>query len=180
MVKKLKRMADAKKASPATLLDSNLAGTVKDSAQQIWLAGMGAFSKAQAEGGKVFETLVSEGMKLQRKTQSVAEDRISDVAGRMTAVADGVSSKAGAQWDKLESIFEDRVAKALHKLGVPSRADIDTLIARIDALNAQLGNAPARAAAKRAKPVKAVTTARKVATKVAKAVKKPVARRARA
>jgi poly(hydroxyalkanoate) granule-associated protein len=185
MVKKLKKMADAKKASPATLLDSHLAATVKDSAQQIWLAGMGAFSKAQAEGGKVFETLVSEGMKLQRKTQSVAEDRISEVAGRMTAVADGVSSKAGAQWDKLETIFEDRVAKALHKLGVPSRADIDTLIARIDALNAQLGNAPAgktpsRTAAKRSKPMKAVTTARHMATKVAKSVKKPAARRARA
>jgi poly(hydroxyalkanoate) granule-associated protein len=184
MVKKLKKMADAKKASPATLLDSHLAATVKDSAQQIWLAGMGAFSKAQAEGGKVFETLVSEGMKLQRKTQSVAEDRISEVAGRMTAVADGVSSKAGAQWDKLETIFEDRVAKALHKLGVPSRADIDTLIARIDALNAQLGIAPVgkastRTAAKRSKPMKAATTTRKVATKVAKTVKKPAARRAR-
>jgi poly(hydroxyalkanoate) granule-associated protein len=43
----------------------------KDSAQQIWLAGMGAFSKAQAEGGKVFEALIQEGMSLQRKTQGI-------------------------------------------------------------------------------------------------------------
>ena len=51
MVKKLKQMADKKAASASGLFDSALAGAVKDSAQQIWLAGMGAFSKAQAEGG---------------------------------------------------------------------------------------------------------------------------------
>ena len=66
MVKKLKQMANKKAASSANLLDSALAGSVKDSAQQIWLAGMGAFSKAQEEGGKVFETLVKEGMSLQK------------------------------------------------------------------------------------------------------------------
>ncbi|MFL6681689.1 MAG: phasin family protein, partial [Burkholderiaceae bacterium] len=58
MVKKLSRIAAKKAASPAGLLDSQLASSVKDSAQQIWLAGMGAFAKAQAEGGKVFEALV--------------------------------------------------------------------------------------------------------------------------
>ncbi len=143
MVKKLKKIAQEQSTSPAGLLDNQLAGSIKESAQQIWLAGMGAFARAQAEGGKVFEALVSEGTKLQRKTQSVAEDRITEVAGRMTAVADGVTAKAGAQWDKLESIFEDRVSKALNKLGVPSRSDIDTLVERIDALAAKLGDAPA-------------------------------------
>ncbi len=175
MVKKLKKMAEAQKTSPAGLLDGPMAGNIKESAQQIWLAGMGAFSRAQAEGGKVFEALVTEGMKLQRKTQSVAEDRITEVAGKMTAVADGVTAKAGAQWDKLESIFEERVSKALNKLGVPSRADIDALIERIDALGAKLGKttvAPA-AGTKRAVPAKAAkapatkpAAPRKRATKV--------------
>jgi poly(hydroxyalkanoate) granule-associated protein len=173
MVKKLRKMADAKKASPASLLDNELAANIKDSAQQIWLAGMGAFSKAQAEGGKVFEALVGEGMKLQRKTQSIAEDKLGDVASRMTAVADGVTSKAGAQWDKLESIFEERVAKALNKLGVPSRTDVDALIQRIDSLSARLGGttaAPKTRASKASKasnaPVK--TTAKSPAKPAAK------------
>lgn len=147
MVKKLQKMAEKKAANPAGLLDSQLAGLVKDSAQQIWLAGMGAFSKAQAEGGKVFETLMKEGMSLQKKTQGLAEERISAVTHKMTAVADGVSDKAGAQWDKLETIFEERVAKALNKMGVPSRKDIDALIKRIDELNAKVGGS-----AKAAKP----------------------------
>lgn len=115
-----------------------LAQAVKDSAQQIWLAGMGAFAKAQQEGGKVFEALVKEGAGLQRKTQTVAEERFADVAQKVTAVAEEVGSKAGQQWDKLESIFEQRVAKALHHLGVPARDEVQALTDRIDALSAQV------------------------------------------
>jgi poly(hydroxyalkanoate) granule-associated protein len=115
MVKKLKKMAQQKAANPAGLLDNPMAQMVKDSAQQIWLAGMGAFSKAQSEGGKVFEALMKEGLSLQKKTQGIAEERISAVTSKMSAVAGDVSGKAGAQWDKLESIFEARVEKALNK-----------------------------------------------------------------
>lgn len=159
MVKKLQKMAEKKAANPAGLLDSQLAAMVKDSAQQIWLAGMGAFSKAQAEGGKVFEALMKEGMSLQKKTQGLAEERINAVTSKMTAVAGGVGDKAGAQWDKLESIFEARVAKALNKMGVPSRKDIDTLIKRIDELSGKAG------APKAAKTAARKTPARKAATK---------------
>ena len=115
---------------------SPLSGAIKDSAQQIWLAGLGAFSKAQAEGGKAFETLVKEGLSIQRKTQAVAEERLNEATQRMTNMASDIGSKAAGQWDKLENIFEDRVAKALNKLGVPSARDIEALIERIDALSA--------------------------------------------
>jgi poly(hydroxyalkanoate) granule-associated protein len=154
MVKKLQKMAQKKTAIPTGLLDNQVAAAVRDSAQQIWLAGMGAFSKAQAEGGKAFESLIQQGMALQKKTQGLAEERISAVTSKMTQVAGGVTDKAGAQWDKLESIFEARVAKALNKMGVPSRKDIDALIKRIDELSAKVGGKPAtkvtRAPAKKA------------------------------
>jgi len=153
MVKKLKQMADKKAASPTRLLDSALAGQVKESAQQIWLAGMGAFSRAQAEGTKVFEALVKEGTSLQKKTQSAAEEKISGVTSKMTSMAGDVQAKAGQHWDKLESIFEERTAKALNKLGVPSAKDVDALIARIDELSAKVAklskSAPAKAPAER-------------------------------
>jgi poly(hydroxyalkanoate) granule-associated protein len=162
MVKKLQKMADKKTGAAAGLQGSQLAQSVKESAQQIWLAGMGAFSKAQEEGGKVFEALIKEGTNLQKKTQGLAEERISAVTGKMTAMADGMSNKAGAQWDKLESIFEERVAKALNKMGVPSRKDIDALIKRIDELSAKVGGkaAPAKKAA-------AKTPAKRAARKTA-------------
>lgn len=150
---------------------SPLASSVKDSAQQIWLAGLGAFSKAQDEGGKVFEALVKEGLSIQRKTQSAAEEKISEATSKMSSMATDISSKAAGQWDKLESIFENRVAKALHKLGAPSAKDVDALIARIDELNKSVQKLTPKPAAKSA--------ARPAAKPAARVVpKKQVAKRA--
>jgi poly(hydroxyalkanoate) granule-associated protein len=172
MVKKIQKTAGKKTAPAAGLLDSQLAASVKDSAQQIWLAGMGAFSKAQAEGGKVFEALIKEGTALQRKTQGLAEDKIIEVTDKMTSMAGDVQAKAGQHWDKLESIFEARTAKAMNKLGVPTAKDVEALTARVDALAAAVAKLSKGAAAPKAAPVK------KAAVKVAvKAAKKAPARR---
>lgn len=182
MVKKLKQLADkkatSKKAtSPAGIFDSVLAGTVKESAQQIWLAGLGAFSKAQEEGGKVFDALVKEGTSLQRKTQTVAEEKIGEVTNKMSNMAGDVTAKAGQQWDKLESIFEERTSKALNKLGVPSSKDVEALIARIDELSAQVAKLSKAAPAPAAKSAAAKPAAAKNATGAKPAAKRASARR---
>lgn len=156
MVTKIKKKSASARASGGEekgngIGGSPLTGAIKDSAQQIWLAGLGAFSKAQAEGGKAFETLVKEGLTIQRKTQSVAEERLSEASSRVSGMANEIQNKAAGQWDKLESLFEERVAKALGRLGVPSARDVDALIERIDALNQQvlqLSGLAARPAAK--------------------------------
>jgi poly(hydroxyalkanoate) granule-associated protein len=171
MVKKLKKMAESKAASPAGLLDSQLAHSVKAQAQQIWLAGMGAFAKAQGEGGKVFEALIKEGVSLQRKTQAVAEERLTEVTGKMSAMAGEVTNKAGASWDKLESIFEARTAKALGKLGVPTAKDVAELSARVEALATAVAKLGGKAAA--AKPVAAAKPAAKAPAKRAAAKRAP-------
>jgi poly(hydroxyalkanoate) granule-associated protein len=132
MVKKLQpKSSNANAKTKATDMPSS----VKDSAQQIWQAGLAAFTRAQAEGGKAFEALVKEGVGIQRKTQSAAEEKIAEATHKMSSMATDISSKASGQWDKLETIFEERVAKALNKLGVPSAKDVKVLIARIDELN---------------------------------------------
>lgn len=151
MVKKLQKSAEDKAAA-------NLAGTVKDSASQIWLAGLGAFAKAQEEGSKVFDALVKEGLSIQRKTQAAAEEKITEATSKMANMATDISSRASGQWDKLEGIFEERVSRALNKLGVPSAKDIDVLIARIDELNANVaklsGEAAPVPAARKAAPAR--------------------------
>ena len=176
MVKKVKKSSGD--ASATAQAGAPLAGAIKESAQQIWLAGLGAFSKAQEEGGKVFDTLVKEGLSIQRKTQSVAEEKISEATNRMATMASDISSKASGQWDKLEGIFEERVARALNKLGVPSSRDVEALIARVDELNrlvAQMGGAPARRA-----PAKtaAQSAAKSAAKPAAKSTAKPAAKKA--
>lgn len=168
MVKKLQKSVTEKAAG------SPLAATAKESAQQIWLAGLGAFSRAQEEGGKVFEALVKEGLNLQRKTQTVAEEKISEATSRMTSMATDIGSKAAGQWDKLENIFEDRVAKALNKLGVPSAKDVDALMARIDELNASVQKLSGKTAATKS----AAKPAAKPAAKAPAAKRSPARKKA--
>jgi poly(hydroxyalkanoate) granule-associated protein len=175
MVKKTEKSAPKSAAPklelPAGLLDNPLAQSVRASAQQIWLAGMGAFAKAQDGRLKVFEALIKEGTSLQRKTQSAAEEKIGEVTDRMSAMAGDVTSRAGQHWDKLESIFEQRTARAMNKLGVPTAKDVDALIKRVDDLAAAVERLSRSAA-----PV-ARTAARPAAPTVkpaAKAAARPV------
>ena len=176
MVKKLHK-TDTPESTEAP--GEKLKASVRDSAQQIWQAGLGAFAKAQAEGTRAFESLVKEGTSLQRKTQAAAEERINEAASKMTNMASDISSKATGHWDKLETIFEDRVAKALGKLGVPSAKDVDALHAQIDELKQTVHK---MSAAPRSAPRKAETKdapARKAPAKpVAKAATKVAPRAA--
>ncbi len=167
MVKKLNKLSAGKKDN------AQLGATVKESAQHIWLAGLGAFAKAQEEGGKVFEALVKEGMSIQRRTQAGVEERISEATNKMANLATDIGGKATGQWDKLENIFEERVAKALNKLGVPSSKDVDALMVRIDALNKSVQKMSVKPVAKDA-PKAAPKAVVKAVKAVVKSVKKPV------
>lgn len=134
-------MVTRKQSAPqhdADPVPPGLSGAIRDSAQQIWLAGLGAFAKAQEEGGKAFDALVKEGSTMQRRSQAVAEERLAEVTERMNSVASDLSARAAGQWDKLEHIFENRVARALERLGAPSARELDVLSARLDALQAQI------------------------------------------
>jgi poly(hydroxyalkanoate) granule-associated protein len=145
MVKKLKAIADKKEPQALTEQETQLVAAVKDSAQQIWLAGLGAFMKAQEEGTKIFDALVQEGKGLQKKTKTLAGDSlsgvtgaVSGVSGKLTKVTGDLSKQATQSWDKLEEIFEDRVARALNRLGIPTNKDIQDLTQRVETLTAAL------------------------------------------
>lgn len=125
--------------------DNQLAAAIRDSATQIWLAGVGAFAKARDERNRVFQALVREGRGIQLRTRAMAEERIGEVAGRVTEVRD----RATESWDKLEQVFEDRVSRALARLGVPTHKDVKALIKRVDELTASLNAMGSAAAAGR-------------------------------
>jgi poly(hydroxyalkanoate) granule-associated protein len=138
---------------------SAAAERIKDSAQQIWLAGLGAFAKMQQEGSKAFEALVKDGAGVQKKTQQAAEETLAQAQARMAGLASEFGTRAAGGWGKLENIFEDRVARALEKLGVPSAEEMAALKARVEALEAQLQQRPNGTGSSTAAPRK--TAARK-------------------
>ncbi|WP_374473419.1 phasin family protein [Arenimonas sp.] len=181
---KLKKTARAKAASakrpksakPADLQAKaeQMSRSIVGSAQQIWMAGMGAFHRAQGEGSKMFEALVKEGMSIEQTTRKLA-------TGKVDAVRDAVEDRVGVvreravdTWDRLENVFESRVQRALNRLGVPGREDLAELTKRVNELNAELRKLSKPAAARPAKA--AAKPARKPAAKKP-AAKKPAARK---
>ena len=130
-----------KKKSPSSPITNPATGLVQESAQQIWLAGLGAFAKAQEQGNKVFQGLVNEGLELQRQTKVAAEEKLTEAASKLRSMAEtsnlnmsNLSAKATQPWDKLETIFEERVSKALNHLGVPNLQEFEALKAELASL----------------------------------------------
>jgi poly(hydroxyalkanoate) granule-associated protein len=157
-----------------------LSKTLSESAQQIWLAGVGAFGRAQAEGTKLFEGLVKEGLNLEQTARKFT-------GGQAGVLRDAVESKVGQArerasdtWDRLEKVFEERVQRALVKLGVPGRDDLADLSERVESLTRELrrqgGSAPAARKTTAKAPAKA--TAKKASPTKPKAQKAPAAKKA--
>lgn len=121
--------------------DPQLAAKIKDSARQIWLAGLGAYTKAEEDTGRFFDRLVQEGEQLESKTRGVVEKQIKSVEDRVG----GVQDKATGTWDRLETMFDERVSGALRRLGIHRREEIESLERRIEVLEAELSKLRHRA-----------------------------------
>lgn len=166
MAKKSVKKTASAKPSVKTAFDP-----VVDSARDIWLAGLGAFSLAQQEGGKLlnegnkmFDQLVKEGNKLEEKTRKAAGDAAGDVKGNFESRVQKVKTSAVGNWDKLEKVFEERVAKALGRLGVPTADEVHELIKKVEELSKEVRalnqqQAPAAKTTRTTKAAAAKTTA---------------------
>ena len=173
---KLKKTAKKTASTDAAGLQAQaeqLSRRLSESAQQVWLAGVGAFGRAQAEGSKLFETLVKEGLSLEQVTRKVASGRVDAVRDAVESTVGQARERATDTWDRLEKVFEDRVQRALRRLEVPGRDDLAALVERVDALNAELrklgGDAkPARKSARKAPATRRAPAARKSVRKTAR------------
>ena len=102
------------------------AQAVRDSAQKIWLAGLGAFERAKTEGPRMFETLVEQGRNMGARAVGAADDALKNLRE---------ANYAGGKWDKLEQVFEERVSRSLNRLGVLTKNEIDDLSRQVQELN---------------------------------------------
>jgi poly(hydroxyalkanoate) granule-associated protein len=140
------------KAAPAASKPAARAGgkSIVESAQHIWLAGLGAFAKAQDEGTRLFEALVREGVSLEQKTRKLTAGKAEEARGAVEAAVGQVRERSQETWDKLEKVFESRVSRALNHLGVPGAKELKGLSSRVEELarevhklNAKAGGKPA-------------------------------------
>ena len=169
--KTAKKSARTTKASAQQA--EQLSKTLSESAQQVWLAGVGAFSRAQTEGTKLFEALIKEGLKLEQNAVKFAGGQADVVRGAVESKVGQARERATDTWDRLEKVFEDRVQRALTKLGVPGRDDLAELTRKVDTLTAELrrqGPAPASRAKRTAAPARKATSKTTTARKARKSV----------
>lgn len=161
--------------SPASDPAKNTAesGAAPAPTHQIWLAGLGAMAKAQEQGSKAIEALVNDGLAFQRKSQVEAQQRLHEATERLTHLASDFGQQTHVRVDRLEHLFEDRVAKALQRLGMPTLYDLQALTERVAQLESQL--AKTKTATKAVvKPT--VKPAVKTAAKAKPAAKTPAGR----
>ncbi len=88
--------------------------------QQIWLAGLGAFSRAEEEGTKLFDSLVKVGEELESKTLGFADQTV-------TKVTDKARESVVETKDKVEKILDQGVNTSLNRLGLATSKDVQYL-----------------------------------------------------
>lgn len=125
-----------------------------DSAQQIWLAGLGALSRTQQEGGKFFDALVEEGVRIQEKTHAYAKEQVQQAREQTEPWVEAARKRTNAAMGKLEQAFDERIARTMKRMHMPSQSDIRDLSARIDALAREVRAARGPAAKPRATTTK--------------------------
>ncbi len=165
---KLKSSTTAKPAKPSSAAAGK---SIVESAQHIWLAGLGAFSKAQDEGTRLFEALVREGIAMEQKTRKTSTSKAEEARGAMEAAVGQARERSQETWDKLEKIFETRVSRALSGLGIPGSKELGALSARVEELTREVqkmsGKTGAAAVAKPAGKSSAKPSPAKAAAKPA-------------
>ena len=172
--KTAKKKVAKKKVTKKTASRKTAANQAQDYAHEIWLAGLGAFALAQEEGGKIFkqgtksiddarskvlgessklfDRLVKEGSKLENKGRKLATDTVGGVRGDVESRVGKVRESAQSNWDKLEKVFEQRVARALSRLGVPTSDEINQLSKRVAELNKRVADLAKKQEAAQAAP----------------------------
>ncbi len=161
-------MANKVKSS-AEADDNALLGVLRSSAHLIWQAGLGAFSKAQEEGDKLFASLIKAASELQQRRQGA--QHAPDFSATQMA------NPQWGSWDGFDYAFEDRLARALRNIGLPTHDDIKALSAQIEILHNMIAALPghraaaATVAATRSAPESKTPAAKRGAGARSKAVK---------
>jgi poly(hydroxyalkanoate) granule-associated protein len=151
-----------------------LLDAVCTSAQQIWVAGLGAFARAQKEGTELFDKLVQEGGELAQLTERLMPERGLLGGGAMSRLAGNISKQASDSWDKLEKLFEVRVSRAMRSLGAPTHDDLTEILRQLSQLRTKLDAIEAQAA-KPARKTPAKTAAKPAGKQTAKLAAKGAA-----
>ena len=124
---------EGRNTSPLKAL-SGASRDIRKYTHQIWLAGLGAFARAEEEGSGFFDALVEAGREVERHTKDKTESRVEEIKER-------VRHHTGETMEKMEKAFDDRLNKALSRLGLPNKREVEELEKRVHELTSALSKA---------------------------------------
>lgn len=116
----------------------NLTGKIKASANQIWLVGLGAYAKAEAEGLKVVKSLIEEGEEVESRMEKIKDDATTSsdaLKEKASKSLEEIKTAVNGYIEKVESLLEQGSSSVISFLGLPSKSDIEALTKKIDSLN---------------------------------------------
>ena len=125
---------DEESSNETSYEQQQLADRIKDSARQIWLAGLGAYTKAEEDTGRFFERLVKEGEDIEERTRGAVNRQVKAVEDSVGEVRD----RASGTWNRLESVFDERVSRALERLGIPMPGRVRELEQQVQELQKEV------------------------------------------
>lgn len=99
--------------------------------KQIWLAGLGAFSRAEEEGNKLFDSLVKVGEELESKTVDIADQTVEKVSEK---ARESVTDTK----DKVEKLIDNSIHHSLNRIGLVTLKDVQHLERLILQLHAKV------------------------------------------
>lgn len=160
---------------------SSWMGGVEKYSRQIWLAGLGAYSKISNDGSKLFETLVKDGEKAEKETKAEVDKQVDEVKGQAKAAKSrvgDVKDLAMGKWSELEGAFDKRLNSAISRLGVPSRNEVKALHSKVDLLTKQIEKLTGQSVPPVTRTAAAKPASKTTAKPLVKAAAKPVAKAA--
>ena len=139
---------------------------IMESAHKVWLAGLGAVAMAEQEGGKFFSNLMEQGQKIENKSKKQVE--------KAKGTVEGMKTVAESYWETFGRTVDDQMTAVIHRIGVPTKDEIETLTKKVEDLTVAVDNLRTKSAAK------PKTTARKTTAKKAPATKATAPKKAAA
>ncbi len=120
------------------------AKAISESAHEIWLAGLGAFAKAQAEGSRVFEKLIKEGAELEAKARKHGKENIGRIRDQVIQAGEKLRKRGEEGMSRIQDAIDDRVAEAVARLSLPTQADLARLTERLEELGRDFSRSTTR------------------------------------
>lgn len=142
--------------------ETKLIDRARKAANRLYLAGFGATTVVRDQASEVFEDLVKQGEKVDRKLRKNVSKKVEDIRVQ----ADSRISDVRA---RIEKTYDERVVSVVNKVVAPTREGIERINKRLDELTETVSSLPkGRRVKAKAKDVEAeVETAVEVDDKAA-------------